>query len=236
MLLEMGERLGITDAMNARTNDLYGLRSPQALNPGERFSWEEITDRICQAWFGPEHGLAWFRQDGVLTWPKRLEEAYPAAFGQGVVPLHPKRLAELGEEMQRSSQIGFDLQAVSYEVPWHTASHTRENPWLNEVSQSEPYSHFICLNPRTAAARNIVDGDAIWVESATGRRVQGRARLTEGVHPEVVAIADGGGHWARGMPVAREQGAFFNALFSSDPEETHTASPTVDPRVRVYKE
>jgi hypothetical protein len=47
-----------------------------------------------------------------------------------------------------------------------------------------------------------------------------------------VAIAGGGGHWARGMPVARGQGAFFNALLSFDPE----MEPACDARVRVYKE
>jgi hypothetical protein len=53
-----------------------------------------------------------------------------------------------------------------------------------------------------------------------------------------VAIADGGGHWARGMPVARGKSAFFNALLSFDPEQTDPASLTIDgdARVRVYKE
>ena len=96
------------------------------------------------------------------------------------------------------------------------------------MSQSEPYSYFICLNPRTAAARGIADGDSIWVESTAGRRVRGRARLSEGVHPEAVAIADNGGHWARGMPVARGQGVFFNASSSTIDRR--------DARVRVYKE
>jgi anaerobic selenocysteine-containing dehydrogenase len=232
VLLEVGERLGLADAMNARANDLYGLRPPYALNAEQRYSWEEMADRICQNWFGPEHGLAWFRQNGVLTWPKHLEEAYWKPFCQGRVPLRHERLPRPGEEVQRRPQIGFDLQAVSYQVPWHSASLTRENPWLDEVSQSEPYSYFICLNPRTAAARGIADGDSVWVESTAGRRVQGRARLSEGVHTEAVAIAGGGGHWARGMPVARGQGAFFNALLSFDPE----MEPACDARVRVYKE
>ena len=141
MLLEIGERLGVADAMNTRTNDLYGLRPPHALNPNERYSVEEMGDRIYQGWFGPEHGLAWFRQNGVLTWPKRPEEVYWRAFDQARVSLHHDLLPRLGKETQQSPQIGFDLQAVSYQVPWHSASLTRENPWLDEVSQSEPCSY-----------------------------------------------------------------------------------------------
>jgi molybdopterin-containing oxidoreductase family molybdopterin binding subunit len=238
VLLEIGERLGLADAINSRANDLYDLRPPYALNLEQCCSWEEMADRICQNWFGLEHGLAWFRQNGVLTWPKRLDEVYSKPFGHARVPLRPERLLRLGEEAQRPPQIGFDLQAVSYRVPWHAALHTGENPWLDEASQSEPYSYFICLNPRTAAARGIADGDLIWVESTAGRRVPGRARLSEGVHPEAVAIAGNGGHWARGMPVAHGQGAFFNALRSFDPEATESASLTIDgdARVRVYKE
>jgi anaerobic selenocysteine-containing dehydrogenase len=233
VVLEIGERLGIADAMNARTSDLYSLRSPHALNPNQRYSLEETVDRIYQAWFGPEHGVAWFRQNGVLTWPKRLEEAYCRVFEQSRVSLRHDLLPRLGDETQQDPQIGFDLQVVPYRMPWHTAFLTCENPWLDEASQSEPHSHFICLNPRTAAARGIADGEAIWVESTAGRRVQGRARLTEGAHPEVVAIAGSGGHWARGMPVARGQGAFFNALLAFDPEHTDLDPDT---RVRVYKE
>jgi molybdopterin-containing oxidoreductase family molybdopterin binding subunit len=225
VLLEIGERLGIADAMNAAVNDLYGLRPPHALEPGERCPWEETVEHICRGWFGSEHGLDWFRRNGVLAGPKRLEEAYPTAFQRGRSALHPERLARL-EEAQTDPQVGFDLEAVSYRAPWQTASHTRENPWLEEVSEAEPYSDFVCLNPRTAAIRGIADGDPVWVESTSGHRIRGLARLTEGVHPEAAAIAGGGGHWARGMPVARGRGAFFNALLTSEGKA----------RVRVYKE
>jgi len=226
VLLEVGERLGIADAMKAGLNGMYGLRPPHALSPGERYSWVEMVDRIYQGWFGSEHGLAWFRQNGVITWPKRLEEAYWKPFGKARVPLNYEWLSDWQPCRAQQAQIGFDLQAVSYAVPWQSASQTCENPWLDEVSQSEPYSYFICLNPRTAVARGVADGDVIWVESTAGRRVRGRVRLSEGVHPEAVAIAGNGGHWARGMPVARGQGVFFNALLTFDG----------DARVRVYKE
>ena len=265
VLLEIGERMSFADAMNVMTNLLYGLRPPHALNPEQRYSWEEMIDRIYQGWFGPEHGLAWFRENGVLAWPKRLEEAYWKPSAQARVPLYYEWLPRFGEEVRRIAaevglgeidtanfrplpdwrpcqalrpQPGFDLQAIYYRVPWHTSSQTYQNPWLDEVSQSEPHSYFICLNPSTAAAKGIADGDPIWVESAAGRRVRGRACLSQGVHLEVVAIANNGGHWARGMPVARGQGVFFNALLTFDLEHMDLVSLTIDcdACVRVYKE
>jgi anaerobic selenocysteine-containing dehydrogenase len=238
VLLEIGERLGIARGMNARINGIYGLDSAYALDADQRYPWEEIADRIYQSWFGSEHGLAWFRQNGVLARPKCLEEAYWKPFGQARVPLGYEWLSDWQPCRAQRQQIGFDLQAISYDVPWHGGCQTCENPWLDEVSQSEPYGYFICLNSHTAAVKGIADGDLIWVESTAGRRVWGRARLSEGVHPEVVAIGGNGGHWARGMPVASGQGVFFNALLSFDPEHPDVVPLAIDgdARVRVYKE
>ena len=169
VLLEIGERLGIADAMNARINDLYGLRPPHALNPeralllggDRRPHLPGLVRAGARAGLVPPERRAHLAQapGGGLLEALRPGPR-PAAPRVGCPDWRPCRA--------QRPQIGFDLQAVSYQVPWHTASQTCENPWLDEVSQSEPYSYFICLNPRTAAARGIADGDPIWVESTAG--------------------------------------------------------------------
>ena len=264
VLLELAQRLDMVDGVNVMTNIVYGLKPPYALAPEERYAWEEIADRVYPCWFGPDRGLAWFRENGVITWPKRVEEVYWKPFTAARVPVYYEWVKRAGEEVARIAeerampgvdtsgflplpdwrpcqalrpQPGYDLQAIYYRVPWHTFSQTYQVPWLDEVSRSEPYSYFICVNTSTAGAKGIRDSDLIWVEGVDGARVQGRAKLTEGIHPEVVAIANNGGHWARGMPIARGKGVFFNQLLPLDLRHTDLVSLTMDcdARVRIYK-
>jgi molybdopterin-containing oxidoreductase family molybdopterin binding subunit len=264
VMLELAERLGISETLHAVANFYFGLKPPYLLDPEKSYTWEEISDHAYRGWFGPDHDLEWFKKHGVLTWPKKVEEVYWKPFTKGRAPLYYGWVKRFGEEIEGiakelsmpgidTSQFvplpdwrpcqahkprpGYDFQAINYRVPWHTSSMTYENPWLDEISLGEPYSYFICINAASAQKLDIHDEDLIWVEAADGGRVQGRARLTEGVHPEVVAIANNGGHWARGTPVARGKGVFFNQLQPLDLKHMDLVSLTMDcdARVRVYK-
>ena len=53
------------------------------------------------------------------------------------------------------------------------------------------------INPKTADQRGIQDGDLIRVTSKVGHIVT-RAHITEGIHPEVIAISTACGHSAYG--------------------------------------
>jgi len=74
------------------------------------------------------------------------------------------------------------------------------------------------------------------VESRAGR-VKGEVELTEGLHPEVVAIAGTFGHWAPGMPIALGKGLHFNSLLPHTLERIDAVSGAVDScvTVKVYK-
>ena len=63
--------------------------------------------------------------------------------------------------------------------------------------------------------------------------MQGRAKVTEGVHPEVVGIAGTFGHWAKGLPTAKGKGVHFNTLISADIEHIDMLSSAVDTCVKV---
>jgi anaerobic selenocysteine-containing dehydrogenase len=63
------------------------------------------------------------------------------------------------------------------------------------------------MNTATAAKKGFKDGDTVLIQSAgTGSVVEGRVRLTEGIHPEVIAYVSGGGHWAKHLPIASQKG------------------------------
>jgi anaerobic selenocysteine-containing dehydrogenase len=264
VLLEIGRRVGLSEGMNVRANILYGLKPPHALNPEREYSWREMADGIYKSWFGPEQGLEWFEQNGFLAWPRRLEETYWKPFSRARVPLYHEWAPRFGKQIRQiaeergigdidtsgflplpdwrpcrafQARSGYDLQAIHYQAPWHILSQACENPWLEEVCRSEPYSYFVCLNSHTASDKGIGDGDPIWLESTEGRRLRGRARLTEAIHPQVVAIAGNGGHWAQGMPLAKGTGVFFNSLLTFDLKHVDVVSLTVDcdARVKVYR-
>ena len=71
------------------------------------------------------------------------------------------------------------------------------------------------INPVTAEKRGIRDGDKIKVSSGIGEIVT-KARVTEGVHPQVVAISHHLGHW--------EYGAYASGRACGD-YPTHTCEP-----------
>ncbi len=55
------------------------------------------------------------------------------------------------------------------------------------------WDSWVEIHPHAARELGIRDGDPVWVESPAGR-LQTRAKLCEGIRPDVVAIPDGMGH------------------------------------------
>ncbi|WP_430407227.1 formate dehydrogenase subunit alpha [Hydrogenophaga sp.] len=59
---------------------------------------------------------------------------------------------------------------------------TRSNPWLAELQQEM----FVEINPTTAAARGVRNGERVWVNTPTGARMNVQALVTERVGPDTV--------------------------------------------------
>ncbi len=86
-----------------------------------------------------------------------------------------------------------ELILTTYKVNVHTHSRTMNCQWLAEIYHDNP----AWLNPETARARGLRDGDAIEVRSAVGM-IQTRLRVTPAVVPGVIAISHHCGHWEYG--------------------------------------
>lgn len=211
--------------------------------------------------FGPEHGLEWFKAHGFIEQPRSTQEAYPRPFIKGRIPLYLEFYIRAGREVERVTKElnipwetddyqplpdwkpcvtreddsqEYQLIATNFKIPFHTHSHSAENPWLEDVSfQSlwEPDS--ILINTRTAARLNISNNEWVWLETERGRRVRGRAKTTECIHPEVVATIGLSGHWAKGTPIARGKGIHLNSLIPYDLKRLDYVSTGLDACVRV---
>ena len=259
VLLEIAQSAGFGPELNVVFNTMLELKEPYRLEPEGRYNLEEIADAWAKNWFGPERDISWFKQHGVITFPKKVEEAYPRIFFPGRIPVYLEHFPRIGRKLKQvTEEMGLswdvsdyqplpdwrpceayeqtegphDLFAVNYKLPFHTISVTPQNPWLNELSEHHPYAYKIILNADTGREKGIRDGDLISVESPYGQ-VQGSAKLSQGVHPEVVAIAGAFGHWAAGMPVARNKGVHFNSLLSARLNRIDMLSASIDACVKV---
>lgn len=264
VMLDIAERIGMQGDVYAMINVIYEFQEPYLLDPKEKYTWEEIVDRKYKSVFGPEHGLNWFKKNSPLTWPKKVEEVYWRSFVKARVPIYFEFFKSVGEQIEEvkkkhdlagfdtsdfqplpdwkpcpshlEERPEFDLFAIYYRVPFHTFSSTYNIPWLDEVGRIDPYFYYIAINSETAKRKGIKDGDRIEVESAaTGSKVEGRARLTEAIHPEVIAVANCGGHWSRHLPIASQpdKGVCFEWLMALDFDHIDTVTLNQDLCVKV---
>jgi molybdopterin-containing oxidoreductase family molybdopterin binding subunit len=234
VILDLVERLEMRDEFYSLVNLILNLREPYTLDSGRFHSWEEIVDRRYKSLFGESRGLDWFKQHGVLKWPKKIEEVYWKPFSHARVPIYFEWFKALGGSVRHmAQQVGieldtsafealpewrpcrshcedspdYDLYAVYYKFPMQTFSGTYDNPWLDEVSSIDRFAYGVAINTDTARRKGIEEGDWIDITSvSTAKTIRGRAALTEGIHPEVIAIGGCGGHWSKYLSIASQEG------------------------------
>jgi molybdopterin-containing oxidoreductase family molybdopterin binding subunit len=259
ILVEIVDRVGIREEWNAAANTHLRLDGKHRLDWKTRYTYEEICDHELKSHFGDERGLAWFKEHGVISWPKRVEETYWRPFLDVRVPIYWEFLVGLNAKAKEiaggrltwddawydplprwlpcsSHEVddpSFDLWGFYYRDTLHTNSFTNENPWLDEAARLDPYSYAIAINAATGRRKGLRDGQEVWLESPHGRRVRGRVRLTETVHPEGVGIGGCAGHWAKTLPIAAGKGVMFNDLLEIDWQHGSPVNLNLDTCVKV---
>jgi len=260
VLSELAERLGILDKYINEINRVWGLEPKYALKAGEKVTSEEICDKVAKNLFGDEHDMEWFKKNGFLRWPKKVEEVYWRYFIDVRVPIYMEYMVDRREKTKEiAEQIGldidftqytpliswfpcsihkidkpeYDLYCFSYRDVLHTSSFSLEQPWLDEASRMNPYTYNITMNVDTARKKGIKDGDTIQIESDSGRKVQGTVKLMEGQHPQTMGIVACSGHWAKGMPIALGKGSNFDTLLELDDEHVDPLCGNIETAVRV---
>jgi anaerobic selenocysteine-containing dehydrogenase len=134
---------------------------------------------------------------------------------------------------QEQAPADYDLIAVNYKLPFHSYNMTQDNPWLAEIAERHAYAYNVMINPRTAAAKGITDGDLILLETPHGARAQGIAKVSQCIHPEAAGIASAFGHWAKARVTARGRGIHFNSLLPYDLSQIDPMAGLMDACVKV---
>ena len=260
VMLALADRVGFRKELNAAYNKAMDLAPEYRLEGDKPYTWQEICDADLKSNFGPQRGLEWFKQHGVMSWPKKPEEVYWRPFIDVRVPIYWEFLTVTGNkisaitdplgfknpmefyeplpdflpcESHNCEAKGFDFYAFYYRDSIHTNSFTMENPWLDEAAQLDPFSYSIAMNSDTGKKKGLREGQAVWMENEHGHKVKGRVRLSAGIHPEALGVAGCAGHWSQGMPVAKGKGVFFNELLQLDKEHASPVNLSLDLCVRV---
>ncbi len=264
VLMEVADRMGFLRELNDEVNRT--IADPACrLEPDKKYSLSEVLDKMAHAEFGPEYGLEWFQKHGYKRVKRNVEERYGIGSLKPRVPIYYEHFLRGKRDVEqlmkergidwwdtsdfvalphwkpspsytRSQSTEYNLFCIPYTDAITFKTLTPENPWLNEIAERHFRLLKVEINAEAAKKRGIKDGDLVWVESVAGK-VKGRARVTECLHPEAVAIAGIFGGWARGKPIARGKGLHHNSLLPADVERVDVLSGAIDDciEVKVYK-
>jgi molybdopterin-containing oxidoreductase family molybdopterin binding subunit len=262
VLFEAAERLGVLADMYSALNAAALPSRPYQLDRNRTYTWEEVVDLWTKSVCGGEHGLDYFREHGYYKsgTVRGVRAAYPRPFHGARIPLYLEHLIDAGESVRAyadsrgvewdtsdympliewkacltedDAPADYDLWVVNQKLPFMTFSFTAENPWLMDLAKRNSKVFNIGINRATAARQRIQDGDAIVLEAPDGRRAEGIARLTEGVHPECLAVPGVLGRRAVGNRDARGRGIHFNAFLANSLEHMDMLSAGLDACVKV---
>lgn len=88
---------------------------------------------------------------------------------------------------------GGEFILITFQSGIHASSMTANCAWLQEIE----HTNSLWMNKDVAQAMGLKRGDVVKVTSRQGAIIV-RVHLTNGIHPQVVAIATNHGHWACG--------------------------------------
>jgi anaerobic selenocysteine-containing dehydrogenase len=109
-------------------------------------------------------------------------------------------------------------------------------PWAQEIflpMKGVGWEILVEINSETAKTLSLKDGQAVWVESPF-QKIKARVKFSEGVHPGVVAIPFGQGHYSYGK-WQKGIGVNPNEIIGVDYDTLSGQTAFFNTRVKVYK-
>jgi anaerobic selenocysteine-containing dehydrogenase len=118
----------------------------------------------------------------------RTRDSVTGEYYSGVPQYIPPTHSDGTEVIDRD----YPFKLITYKTVHHGQARTNVNPWLMLIIPENPVE----ISASDAAALRVETGDRVRVSSTSNREgVVGRARVTQGLKPGVVAISHHYGHW-----------------------------------------
>ncbi len=206
------------------------------------FTWPKKKEDVYWKWFQSVRVPIYFEYfiDGGEKITK-LMDSYGALGKGGPLDLDWSRFKALADwypcPTHTLDNPEYDMHTFYWRAVMHCNSLTQQNPWLDEMSQEDPYVYALQVHYDTAREKGLKEGDKVWIENPEGHRVKGWIGLTDGIEPHHIAVAAVAGHWGEYQPIAKGKGTFFNDLVEMDRDHTDplTLNQDICVRVKIYK-
>jgi phenylacetyl-CoA:acceptor oxidoreductase len=151
VMTELAYRAGFIDEFNKEMNKLVGFSAndPDRLEPGKKYTWEEVVDKKCKFYTNGRYGLEWFKKNHILTRPVSIEEQYDIHFNMKAKKLrytvpYMEVVKRVGDELNRNlAKKGIDW--------WPTDEYTALPVYFPPIIEEAPSEYnFYVVNCRLA--------------------------------------------------------------------------------------
>ncbi len=262
--MDLCEKIGVLygeDGYIDQVNKALKMEDEHKLDLNTKPEVRDIYDRWAKT-KGFEDGIKFFEEKGVKVKPIPVEKLYAPAWDP---PYGGIRHRIYGESLKRYQDVmkdkgadeiywrdytplpiwrtltmnqspsDYDLYLISHKKIVYKQSRTTFVSLLNELEPEQRLE----INPETAKAKGIEDGDEVWVESHNAvtndtRKIKVKTKYLEGIRPDTVALPHHYGFWVH--PRVKEGGPTPNSIFpTGEGYVTNTADQSFHVMVRVYK-
>ena len=129
----------------------------------------------------------------------------------------------------------YPFYLITYKRMYRNQSaNTAFNPILNHALGPGTDDNFVLINTATARQKKIEDGSLLVIETRLGK-VKAKARLTEGIRPDTVAVSYHYGHQSMDFPAYTKKGTWINSVLEYHPDVVSGMCSFNDSKCRVYK-
>lgn len=126
-----------------------------------------------------------------------------------------------------------EFYLITYKRMYQNQSANALVPVLREISHDSD-ENFVLINTLSAQKKGINEGDLVVVESSVGK-IKIRAKLSEGIRPDTLAISYHYGHWSKAFPSYAQKGANPNWVLELHPDRISGMNSFNDTKVKLYK-
>ncbi|MBM4324644.1 MAG: hypothetical protein FJ115_13875, partial [Deltaproteobacteria bacterium] len=201
-------------------------------------NWKDLLPK--GVWVGPEYQYR--KYDRIFNTPSKRFE-FSSGNLEALISKKGKRGVLQREDHPQYDAVRFLGAKDSYPLILHpyqplmAFEHGSQNyPWAQEIYlplHGTGWKTPVEINSETARRLGIQEGDEVWVESPFSR-IKVRAKCSEGLHPEVIAIPCGQGHYGYGQ---WQKGIGVNPLelIGVDFDGISGQASYFNTRVKVYK-